>query len=326
MCTAICRESKTRASSRENRVKKSFPSYRGSAPTERNCFFRHGEFPTEPNSRAGASIDESRGNATPRRKRRGVRGDETPTTARQTNRKRFHVEGKRERKKSPRPRTHRSFSSFLVRLAPALRARRAMRLGAFVRLHRRQRRAPRRHERLVRVVFKGVFENVLRVREASVVGLGRAVGGRRGRRGGARSAVAGCPGRDARAGGGIAETAVRREDRGDASRVTHRRRDGRGSRRVGARHRRGVLRVRARRCGGGEREGAHFGGFGARSRPDPRREAHQATPRGGRAGTRRTTEPRPRVPSSRYARAEVRRATSSRRPPQMQQANRVARG
>ena len=232
----------------------------------------------------------------------------------------------REREKSPPPRTHRSFSSFLVRLAPALRARRAMRLGAFVRLHRRQRRAPRRHERLVRVVFKGVFENVLRVREASVVGLGRAVGGRRGRRGGARSAVAGCPGRDARAGGGIAETAVRREDRGDASRVTHRRRDGRGSRRVGARHRRGVLRVRARRCGGGEREGAHFGGFGARSRPDPRREAHQATPRGGRAGTRRTTEPRPRVPSSRYARAEVRRATSSRRPPQMQQANRVARG
>jgi hypothetical protein len=95
---------------------------------------------------------------------------------------------------------------------------------------------------------------------------------------------------------------------------------------VGARHRRGVLRVRARRCGGGEREGAHFGGFGARSRPDPRREAHQATPRGGRAGTRRTTEPRPRVPSSRYARAEVRRATSSRRPLQMQQANRVARG
>lgn len=255
-----------------------------------------------------------------RRKRQGVGGDETPTTARQTNRKRFHVEGKREREKSRRPRTHRSFSSFLVRLAPALRARRAMRLGAFVRLHRRQRRAPRRHERLVRVVFKGVFENVLRVREASVVGLGRAVGARRGRRGGARSAVAGCPGRDARAGGGIAETAVRREDRGDASRVTHRRRDGRGSRRVGARHRRGVLRVRARRCGGGEREGAHFGGFGARSRPDPRREAHQATPRGGRAGTRRTTEPRPRVPSSRYARAEVRRATSSRRPPQMQQA------
>lgn len=228
--------------------------------------------------------------------------------------------------KSPRPRTHRSFSSFLVRLAPALRARRAVRLGAFVRLHRRQRRAPRSHERLVRVVFKDVFENVLRVREASVVGLGRAVGGRRRRRGGARSAVAGCPGRDARAGGGVAETAVRRENRGDASRVTHRRRDGRGSRRVGARKRRGVLRVRARRCGGGEREGAHFGGFGARSRPDPRREAHQATPRGGRAGTRRTTEPRPRVPSSRCARAEVRRATSSRRPAQMQQANRVARG
>ena len=47
---------------RETRAS-SFPSYRGSAPTERNCFFRHGEFPTEPNSRAGASIDESRGNA-----------------------------------------------------------------------------------------------------------------------------------------------------------------------------------------------------------------------------------------------------------------------
>ncbi len=99
MCTAICRESKTRASSRENRVKKSFPSYRGSAPTERNCFFRHGEFPTEPNSRAGASIDESRGN-----KARGGSGAEAATRRRRPRGRQtesaFMWKAKRERKKS----------------------------------------------------------------------------------------------------------------------------------------------------------------------------------------------------------------------------------
>jgi hypothetical protein len=74
--------------------------------------------------------------------------DASPTIARKKKPRAF-CEEERER----RPRTHRSFSSFLVRPPPALRARLAVRLGAFVRLHRRQRRAPRSHERLVRVVF-----------------------------------------------------------------------------------------------------------------------------------------------------------------------------
>ena len=101
MCTAKCRENKTRASvAKPARQKKpSFPSYRGSAPTERNCFFRHGEFPTEPNSRAGASIDESRGN-----KARGGSGAEAATRRRRPRGRQtesaFMWKAKRERKKS----------------------------------------------------------------------------------------------------------------------------------------------------------------------------------------------------------------------------------